>query len=475
MGKIIEQKKTKRHKKLFSLLFLSAFTILLFSFFFIKYVHNPRVLALMSIRRHMFTQSRQRSQSSFFYGVNVEMSQILPDTPQYIVNNKGEDLIDIAARLGINLFRITNSTNNTIYTKAQWSIVLNKMRQNGIKALILIESPTIHAKNIPSEYSQFVQDYAINSGVLSDPDVYAVDVYNEPAINDYNVSLMKSASEAIKKNYPQTKVTVGWWAIDTFQTDQNGREIYKWDNYAAGKELDSFIDFYSIHMYGFDQQTFGLYPDPYVYTQNFISQVKNDLQTTKPLLIEEFGAANGEAVSDQETLGSSQLQANTYVGVYQSLVDMKDPQLTGIASFQFHARSNTPDAWAITKNHGNYLFPAAYVLQKYATGTSDIPLTLPFTFVPNDYLFTNADDGKTVTVNINDVVAFSLPLVPSYTYTVAKSGDAIFTTTENLTYASDPKKYYAVFHATGLGKAQFTVTQSNDTAKQVFFLTIIVQ
>src|SRR6266849_2168703 len=43
-----------------------------------------------------------------FYGENIDMSQILPTSQHYVVNSKGEDLIDIAADLGINLIRITN-------------------------------------------------------------------------------------------------------------------------------------------------------------------------------------------------------------------------------------------------------------------------------------------------------------------------------------------------------------------------------
>src|SRR4051794_35561217 len=41
-----------------------------------------------------------------FYGENIDMSQILPSSQRYVVNSKGQDLIDIAADLGINLVRI---------------------------------------------------------------------------------------------------------------------------------------------------------------------------------------------------------------------------------------------------------------------------------------------------------------------------------------------------------------------------------
>src|SRR5258708_32750407 len=146
----------------------------------------------------------------------------------------------------------------------------------------------------------------------------------------------------------------------------------------------------------------------------------------------------------------------------------------GATAYIFYPRSSDPESWNILTDNGNVILPAANVLQKYATGTSDIPLTLPFVSVPNDYLFTNTDDGKIITVHPNDIIAFSLALDSSYNYALVKNGTAIFTTTENLTYVSEPKKYYAVLHATNPGKTQIIVNRT-DTALQVFSLTLIVQ
>lgn len=318
----------------------------------------------------MLLQSKLLAPYHPIYGVNVEMSELLPSSSHYVTNNKGEDLIDIASRLGITLFRITNSTNtqnDSLYTKDEWDIVLNKMHKEGIKALILVESPTIYAKNIPSTYLPFVQDYVINSGVLSNPVVDGVDLYNEPAVNYQNIALLQKASRMIRAKSSTVKLTVGWWGVDTFQKDDNGNEIYKWDDYAAGKSFEPFIDFYSIHMYGFDEKKFGMYPDSYNLTQQFITKVKNGLQTKKPIFIEEFGAANGEAVSDKGTTGSPELQANAYSGVYQAINTMHDPQILGTAAFELYPRTDAPDPWTIIKDNGNYLFPAAYILQKFAT------------------------------------------------------------------------------------------------------------
>src|SRR3990167_11009404 len=168
------------------------------------------------------------SETSLFYGVNVEMSQLLPSSQNYIVNDDGEDLIDIAFRLGITMFRITNGTpafsnSESIYSKEEWQNVLDKMHDKNIQALILIESPTIYQRNINSKYLDFVQGYIIDSGVLLHPAVYGVDLYNEPVVNDENVEILRTAAESIRSRYPEMRLTVGWWAVDIGGKDENDR------------------------------------------------------------------------------------------------------------------------------------------------------------------------------------------------------------------------------------------------------------
>src|SRR5436305_13518478 len=135
------------------------------------------------------------------------MSQILPTSQHYVVNRKGQYLIDIAADLGINLIRITNVqrsfNNNTdaVYTRDQWNQVLNKMQSKGMKALILIETVSndgdYYARDIRPAYLHLVQEY-INSGVFSSPDVYAVDIKNEPVLTDANLRMLQTAHTMIK-------------------------------------------------------------------------------------------------------------------------------------------------------------------------------------------------------------------------------------------------------------------------------------
>lgn len=440
---------------------------------------NPHIASLISLQNHPFTaQAQTASSSAFFYGANVDMTQILPTSQNYFKNSKGEDLIDIAGRLGIRTLRITNSVGTSgneygTYTKQEWDSVLNKMQTKNIKALIVIENPTIYSKDIGDDYLTLVQDYIINSDVLSNSNVYAVDLKNEPVINDNNVSKIKAAAQMIKAKYPKTLLTVGWWAVDTFQKDQFGQEIYDWDNYAAGRNFDSFIDFYCIHMYGFDQKVLGAYPDPYLYTKTFITAVKNQLQTTKPLIIEEFGAPNGEAISDQGTIGNQELQANVYSGVYQAIKDMGDPQVVSAISYQLNARTSTPDAWAILKDQGNSLFPAAYVLQLYATGKSEVALSLPYKNVPNNIILSQSDNNKRVTVKPNDIVGLNLSLPQSSKNILSISNPSLLTISQPLTYNYGSNKYETVFHAKSAGTVTISIINSTSKRK-VYSVTISI-
>ncbi len=217
-----------------------------------------------------------------FYGENIDMSQILPGSQHYVVNSKGQDLIDIAANLGINLIRITNaqrSFNNnadSIYTSEQWNQVLNKMQSKGIKALILIETASnngdYYAPDIRPVYLHLVQEY-IASGVFSNPDVYAVDIKNEPLLTDANVSMLQAAHTMIKAKYPDLKQTIGWWATAKQPKDPYNPNNYNWSDFSAGQKIANIVDFYSIHMYGLATNNFGINLGADLKTKVFLSQV----------------------------------------------------------------------------------------------------------------------------------------------------------------------------------------------------------
>jgi hypothetical protein len=425
-----------------------------------------------------------------FYGETIDMSQILPTSQHYVVNSKGQDLIDIAADLGINLVRITNiqrSFNNhadSMYTKAQWDQVLNKMQSKGIKALILIEVNSINGNyytpQIQPIYLHLVQEY-INSGVFSNPDVYGVDIKNEPVLTDDNLIMLEVAHTMIKAKYPELKQTVGWWATPQSPDDPYNRSKFNWLDYTGGRKIENIVDFYSVHMYGLSDSHLGVNLGPTLRTKVFLSAVEHGLQTKKPILIEEFGEANGDAVSDQDTIGSPELQANVYQGVYQALKEMHSSQIIGAVAFVFYSRSQYPEAWAIVKNNGNYLFPAAYILQEYALGKNDPSFKAVTVISSNSYLVRNDENHTTKNLHISDRIGLKLQLDHSKNYSLSLSRGGILQLVESLHYEYYSDSYYAVCQAVGKGSIQINIishasstTDITDT-NPVYTLTLAVQ
>jgi hypothetical protein len=418
------------------------------------------------------------------------MSQMLPASQRYVVNSKGEDLIDIAADLRINLIRITNaqrSFNNnadSVYTGSQWNQVLNKVRSKGMKALILIETASsnkdYYTSDIRPVYLELVQKY-LDSGVFSNPAVYAVDIKNEPLLTDANVRMLQAAHTMIKKKYPHLKQTIGWWATEKLSKDPSNSDNYNWSDFSAGKKIATIVDFYSIHMYGLATDTFWIHLNPNLKTKEFLSQVENGLQTKMPILIEEFGEANGDAVSDQETIGSPELQANIYQGVYQALKEMHSSQILGSVAFDFYSRNQYPDAWAIVKNKGNDLFPAAYILQAYASGKNDASLQATIVVHSQSYLLKNVDNYGTENLHVSDRVGLKLQLDSSQNYSLSLSTNGILQPVELFYYDSVADSYYAVYQATSKGKVQLNIIPDANSstavidATPVYTVTIIIQ
>lgn len=413
----------------------------------------------------------KRNFSGLYYGVNVDMSLILPSSKNYILNAQGEDLIDIANHLGINLFRITNSTTlfgsnkgESLYTKEQWNTVLNKMQKNGIKAIIVIETNSsnsdIYSDTINQAYIKLVNDYIIKSSVGDNPDVFAIDLKNEPILSDNNVGMIQKAAAIVKKRYPHMLLTVGDGKTLT-SYDNNGNPVYFYNDFKnISSKLKNIVDFYSIHAYGYDKQISGVYPNPYLLTNNFISQMRQ-FDKNKPILIEEFGSGNGDAVTDQETLGSKELQANVYAGVYQYVNDMKTEKVIGAVSYQFMSRDHNVDGWAIMKDNGSFFYPAAYTLQKYATGKSDIPLQFPLTSLPTDYMLTNTNWGQVFTVKKGDIIGLDLSLDNTVSNSLTIDNTSVLYQQESLLYDESHKKYFAVLHAIQPGTSTITITQNN--------------
>ena len=431
--------------------------------------------------------------SAPYYGVSLDMSQILPTSKSYVKNSRGEDLIDVAKKLGVTLVRITNAeksfdeNQDSLYSKEQWKSVLDKLQLKKIKAVILIETassnPNYYTPNINSLYLDTVNQY-IASTAFSHPAVYAVDIKNEPILTDANIHMLEIAAKTIRKTYPHLLLTVGWWGIDTHKKDLANQPIYKWDDFAAGQKLNSIVDYYSIHMYGLETKILGMYLNPDLRTKSFIASVKSGLLTTKPILIEEFGEANGDAVSDQDTIGSPQLQASVYTGVYQALHELGDNQIIGTVAYQMYSRTSYPDAWSLVKDRGNTLLPAARVLQSFANGRKIQNLQLNTQVSGNEYILTSADNNNMHIQNVADRLGLKLKLDKKIPYTLSFSNPSLFGQKEAFHFDTDSGYFTAVFRALKKGNTKLVLQSTNSckpktTCKlahtQVFLTTIMIQ
>jgi hypothetical protein len=219
--------------------------------------------------------------------------------------------------------------------------------------------------------------------------------------------------------------------------------------------------------------------NPDLRAKMFVSQVENALQTTKPILIEEFGEANGDAISDQDTIDNPQLQAKVYQGVYQALKEMHSSQLMGAVAFDFYSRNQYPDAWAIVKNNGNYLFPAAYILQEYALGKNNPSLQAETVVTSQSYLLKNADNHTVKNLHISDRIGRELQLDDSKNYSLSLSEKGLLQPVDLLRYDPVSDSYYAVYQATSKGRVQLNILSNSTCAivctASVYTLTINIQ
>lgn len=480
----------ERKRKTYRVLFFVPLLVFAASALIVLRVASP-YSGMNSMRVRFPSSSPSAASTTTFYGENIDMSQILPASARYVVNSRGQDLIDIAAGLGINLVRITNVNRSfhdnadSLYTRDQWNQVLNKMQRKGMKAIILIEVDSAdgnyYTPRIGPIYLHLVQEY-IDSGVFSHPDIYAVDIKNEPLLTDANITMLRQAHAMIKAKYPHLKVTIGYWATPKSSSgDLYNVNNYDWSDFATGQKIASMVDFYSVHMYGLATDQSGRDVGPDLKTKAFLSKVEHGLRTRKPILIEEFGEANGDAVSDQDTIGNPQLQANVYRGVYQALTEMQSRQLMGAVAFDFYRRGDYPDAWAIVKNSGNYLFPAAYVLQEYATGKFDPSLQRASVVTSQSSLVTNADNNAAWKLHISDRIGLKLQLTGSGNYSLFLSNQDVLQAVQKLYYAPGLDSYYAVYQARRRGTVQLTIvpdagsTNNAMPISPLYTLTITVQ
>src|SRR5258708_36725965 len=119
----------QKNKRILFLIWAAGFLTLTCSAGYILYssITINRALNIFPFSSSMANSTRT------FYGENIDMTQILPASQHYVVNSKGEDLIDIAAGFEFKLIPIKhaqlsfNTHADVLYTITPLCKVLNKV------------------------------------------------------------------------------------------------------------------------------------------------------------------------------------------------------------------------------------------------------------------------------------------------------------------------------------------------------------
>ncbi|HVZ11526.1 MAG TPA: cellulase family glycosylhydrolase [Patescibacteria group bacterium] len=412
--------------------------------------------------------------TKILFGTSLDMSQILPTSPKYIRRPDGEDLIDVAHMMGINFVRITNSESShfrptMIYTEDEWKTVLDKLASYGMQADVLIETPALSPDDYSDSYLDLVRKYVVDSQVVNNPAVFSIDIRNEPIINSKSLDALASAASIVKSANPQMRVTIGGWRVV-----RNGSSL--WLDPDAGAKLNPIVDFYSIHLYEFDKSIAGIYPDPYSAT---IAQLDKTAKYagSKRVLIEEFGAGNGSAITDQDTLGSPQMQEKIYAGVFDAALENSD-SVVGVIAYTLYPKDSHTSGWNILDSKFAP-FPAAKVLEKFAKG-DDSPLDLP-TVIPRSIIVTTDDADKTINLNRGDYLGFEITLSQKKTYFTSISNTSVLKQNEKLQLGGSGDYYNMAFVATSAGSSIISVHQCQSldtchtTSSERFRVTVSVK
>lgn len=343
-----------------------------------------------------------------FRGANVSMGYLTPRTA--VKDNTGRDLIDMAHAIGLNILRISTSSNLdpvtklSIYSKEDWDSVLGKLASYDMKAIIMIHNDVYNSiGEFNEQYIPFVTDLMITKGLATNPAVFAVDLANEPLITPHNLLQLRAAKALVKKANPDLLTTIGGWRVEQTVScpPLYGNGTWCWNDPANANAVTEFSDYYSAHHYLYDKYkghvectpgTIGdalntddsQFPEPVEHTRSFIAAIRADVDNDKPIVLEEYGASNGQICNDQKTLISPDQQAQIYHGVLKAFNQYSTAlNFIGVINWSLFEPCDKKSGWGIIIKlsvkgpedcaGGSFkLLPAAKIIQQYAAGTQAV-------------------------------------------------------------------------------------------------------
>jgi hypothetical protein len=329
------------------LLLLAA---LLFGLWFLSIVGDTNV------RKPQWTPSQVA------YGVNVDMSAMIPGTPYTVTTASGSNFFDLAAQLGINTLRITDvqwAVTGKEHSQAAWRYVFDEAESHHMNVILLLVDGGTHSA---LEHAHTLLDHY---RLASAPALWLVDLDNEPDLSDpQHMAELRAEAAYIHQVTPTVPVTIGGW-----KSKVPGHWWFDWQDPADIPKFISLVDVVSPHLYEFEQGVQRGFT-PRQWTRRFLTAVRQEAHG-KPILLEEFGASNGLApTTDPAPIGSPEWQASVYRGVLQEVSAEHDQGVLGAVAWIIAPRPAWPNSdsyegdmtgWAFVLNQGRHLLPAAQV------------------------------------------------------------------------------------------------------------------
>jgi hypothetical protein len=300
------------------------------------------------------------------YGVNVDMTALIPGTPYTVSTARQGDFFALAAKIGINSLRITDyrwENTGEEYSKDTWVHVFNEANHYHIRIVLLLMDGA-------KEYTALQQAHRLlgEYGLAHAPALWMVDLYNEPNLSDPRLmSIIREEAIYVHHMAPSIAVTIGGWKVAT----PGQAHKFDWQNPVDIPRFIDLVNVVSAHLYQFElgyQQGYT----PQQWTQQYLDAVRKEAQH-KPVLLEEFGASNGLAPTDEaRPLGSLQWQAYVYQSVMREVTEEHNQGVIGALAWIAAPRQPNPNpgpttyegdmtGWAFLLDHGQRILPAMRV------------------------------------------------------------------------------------------------------------------
>jgi len=297
--------------------------------------------------------------SKIAYGVNVDITAMIPGTPYTVRTSSGGNFFDLAAQLGINTLRITDvqwEITGEERSQATWQYVFDEAESHHMNIILLLIDGGQHSA---LDDAHTLLD---NYGLAHAPALWLVDLNNEPDVsNPQQMNELRQEVAYVHQVAPKVPVTIGGWKSEV--PGQPG--TFDWQDPADIPKLIDLVDVVSPHLYGFDQGVqHGFTPRQWV--QRFLNAVRQEAQG-KPILLEEFGAVNGLPPTTQPAPADNpEWQASVYQAVLNEVLAEHDQGVIGAVAWIVAPRPAFPDgiqgdmtSWAFVLDQGQRLLPAA--------------------------------------------------------------------------------------------------------------------